>query len=202
MACLQARKRDVDKETEMVDKAKVEEAIRMLLEAIGEDPEREGLQRTPARVARACEEIFSGTDEAAEKALEVQFTCESNDIVLEKDITFHSMCEHHILPFFGKVHIAYIPDGKVAGLSKLARTVEAFARRAQIQERMTSQIAHALEKSLKPKGVMVIVEAEHMCMSMRGIKKPGTTTMSYFCTGEFKEDKALVNRVMWMVGAK
>lgn len=186
----------------MVDKEKVEAAVKMLLEAIGENPEREGLQRTPSRVARACEEIFSGTDEAASEALKVQFTCDSNDIVLEKDITFHSMCEHHLLPFFGKVHIAYIPEGKVAGLSKLARTVEAYARRAQIQERMTSQIAHAIEESLKPRGVMVIIEAEHMCMSMRGIKKPGTTTMSYFCTGEFKEDKALVNRVMWMVGAK
>ncbi len=192
----------MNKETEMVDKEKIEEAVRMILEAVGEDPNREGLVRTPNRIARMCEELFSGTDEAAEKALEVQFSCESNDIVLEKDITFHSLCEHHLLPFFGKVHIAYIPEGKVAGLSKLARTVEAYARRAQIQERMTSQIAHALEKSLKPKGVMVIIEAEHMCMSMRGIKKPGTTTMSYFCTGEFKEDKALVNRVMWMVGAK
>ena len=186
----------------MVDKEKIEEAVRIILEAVGEDPNREGLVRTPNRIARMCEELFSGTDEAAEKALEVQFSCESNDIVLEKDITFHSLCEHHLLPFFGKVHIAYIPEGKVAGLSKLARTVEAYARRAQIQERMTSQIAHALEKSLKPRGVMVIIEAEHMCMSMRGIKKPGTTTMSYFCTGEFKEDKALVNRVMWMVGAK
>ena len=192
----------MNKETEMVDKEKIEEAVRMILEAVGEDPDREGLVRTPNRIARMCEELFSGTDEAAEKALEVQFSCESNDIVLEKDITFHSLCEHHLLPFFGKVHIAYIPEGKVAGLSKLARTVEAYARRAQIQERMTSQIAHALEKSLKPRGVMVIIEAEHMCMSMRGIKKPGTTTMSYFCTGEFKEDKALVNRVMWMVGAK
>ena len=192
----------MNKETEMVDKEKIEEAVRMILEAVGEDPNREGLVRTPNRIARMCEELFSGTDEAAEKALEVQFSCESNDIVLEKDITFHSLCEHHLLPFFGKVHIAYIPEGKVAGLSKLARTVEAYARRAQIQERMTSQIAHALEKSLKPRGVMVIIEAEHMCMSMRGIKKPGTTTMSYFCTGEFKEDKALVNRVMWMVGAK
>ena len=192
----------MNKETEMVDKEKIEEAVRIILEAVGEDPNREGLVRTPNRIARMCEELFSGTDEAAEKALEVQFSCESNDIVLEKDITFHSLCEHHLLPFFGKVHIAYIPEGKVAGLSKLARTVEAYARRAQIQERMTSQIAHALEKSLKPRGVMVIIEAEHMCMSMRGIKKPGTTTMSYFCTGEFKEDKALVNRVMWMVGAK
>ena len=132
----------------------------------------------------------------------MQFEVDNSDIVLEKDITFHSMCEHHLLPFFGKAHIAYIPNGKVAGLSKLARTVEAYARRPQIQERMTTQIANAIEEHLQPKGVMVIIEAEHMCMSMRGVKKPGTTTMSYFCTGEFKEDKALVNRVMWMVGAK
>ena len=186
----------------MVDKQKVEIAVRMLLEAVGEDPEREGLIGTPDRVARMYEELFSGTDEAAAEALSVTFNCSNNDIVLEKDIQFYSLCEHHLLPFFGKAHVAYIPNGRVAGLSKLARTVEAYARRAQIQENMNEQIADALMKHLDAKGVMVIIEAEHMCMSMRGIKKPGTTTMSYFCTGEFKEDKALVNRVMWMVGAK
>lgn len=184
----------------MVDKQKVETAVRMLLEAVGEDPEREGLKGTPDRVARMYEELFSGTDEAAAQALSVSFSCKDSDIVLERDIQFYSLCEHHLLPFFGKAHIAYIPNGRVAGLSKLARTVEAYARRAQIQENMTHQIAEALMEHLDAKGVMVILEAEHMCMSMRGIKKPGTQTMTYVCLGEFKDDDALTDRVFRMVG--
>ncbi len=184
----------------MVDKEKVKTAVRMLLEAVGEDPEREGLAATPDRIARMCEELFSGRDEDAEKALSVVFECGDSDIVLEKDIVFHSLCEHHLLPFFGRVHIAYIPDGKVAGLSKLVRTVEAYSRRAQIQERLTYQIARAIEDNLGPKGVMVIIEAAHRCMSMRGVRKPGTLTMTYHCTGEFREDNALADRVMKMVG--
>lgn len=184
----------------MVDKQKVETAVRMLLEAIGEDPEREGLKGTPDRVARMYSELFSGTDEAAAKALSVSFTCKDSDIVLEKNIRFYSICEHHLLPFFGEAHIAYIPDGKVAGLSKLARTVEAFARRAQIQENMTHQIADALMEHLNAKGVMVILEAEHMCMSMRGIKKPGTKTMTYVCRGDFEGNDVMIDRVMRMIG--
>lgn len=184
----------------MVDKQKVEIAVRMLLEAVGEDPEREGLIGTPDRVARMYEELFSGTDEAAAEALSVTFNCSNNDIVLEKDIQFYSLCEHHLLPFFGKAHVAYIPNGRVAGLSKLARTVEAYARRAQIQENMNEQIADALMKHLDAKGVMVIIEAEHMCMSMRGIKKPGTQTMTYVCRGEFEGNDALMDRVMRMIG--
>lgn len=184
----------------MIDKQKVETAVRMLLEAVGEDPDREGLVGTPDRVARMYEELFSGTDEAAAKALSVTFNCSNNDIVLEKDIPFYSLCEHHLLPFFGKAHIAYIPNGKVAGLSKLARTVEAFARRAQIQENMNEEIADAIMEHLDAKGVMVILEAEHMCMSMRGIKKPGTQTMTYVCRGRFKEDDNLKDRVMRMIG--
>lgn len=184
----------------MVDKQKVEIAVRMLLEAVGEDPEREGLIGTPDRVARMYEELFSGTDEAAAEALSVTFNCSNNDVVLEKDIQFYSLCEHHLLPFFGKAHVAYIPNGRVAGLSKLARTVEAYARRAQIQENMNEQIADALMKHLDAKGVMVIIEAEHMCMSMRGIKKPGTQTMTYVCRGEFEGNDALMDRVMRMIG--
>ena len=184
----------------MVDKQKVETAVKMLIEAVGEDPEREGLKGTPDRVARMYEELFSGTDEAAAQALAVSFNCKDSDVVLEKDIQFHSLCEHHLLPFFGKVHIAYIPNGRVAGLSKLARTVEAFARRAQIQERMTQQIADAIMKHLDAKGVMVVIEAEHMCMSMRGVKKPGTKTMTYVCGGEFADNDALIDRLKKMIG--
>lgn len=184
----------------MVDKKKVETAIRMILEAVGEDPDREGLAGTPDRVARMYEELFSGTDEAAADALSVTFNCSDSDVILEKDIQFYSLCEHHLLPFFGKAHIAYIPNGKVAGLSKLARTVEAYARRAQIQENMNEQIADALMEHLDAKGVMVVLEAEHMCMSMRGINKPGTQTMTYVCRGEFKGNDALMDRVMRMIG--
>ena len=184
----------------MVDKQKVETAVKMLIEAVGEDPEREGLKGTPDRVARMYEELFSGTDEAAAQALAVSFNCKDSDVVLEKDIQFHSLCDHHLLPFFGKVHIAHIPNGRVAGLSKLARTVEAFARRAQIQERMTQQIADAIMQHLDAKGVMVVIEAEHMCMSMRGVKKPGTKTMTYVCGGEFADNDVLIDRVMKMIG--
>ena len=131
--------------------------------------------------------------------LQKTFSVENNEMVLEKDITFYSLCEHHLLPFYGKVHIAYVPDGKVAGLSKLARTVEIFARRLQLQEQMTGQIADALMDYLKPKGVMVMVEAEHMCMTMRGVKKPGSRTMTYVCRGSFENDSAAVDRVLNMI---
>ena len=154
----------------MVDKAKVEEAIKLLLEGIGEDVDREGLQGTPERIARMCEEIYGGLDNEADEYLQKQFHVENNEMVLEKDITFYSMCEHHLMPFYGKAHIAYIPNGKVTGLSKLARTVDVYARRPQIQERLTVQIADALERVLDPKGIMVMLEAEHTCMTMRGIK--------------------------------
>ncbi|MDO5411686.1 MAG: GTP cyclohydrolase I FolE [Lachnospiraceae bacterium] len=184
----------------MIDKPKIEQAVRMLLEGIGENPDREGLVGTPDRIARMCEELFSGTDEAAEKALSVTFNCTNDDLVLEKDIQFYSLCEHHLLPFYGKAHIAYLPNGKVAGLSKLARTVEAYARRAQIQEQLTEQIANAMMKYLEPRGVMIVIEAEHMCMTMRGVKKPGAKTMTYVCRGEFQNNPALCDRVLRMVG--
>ena len=172
----------------MVDRKKVEEAVRLYLEGIGEDVNREGLLETPSRIARMCEEVYGGMEADAETHLSKQFTVDNNELVLEKDITFYSMCEHHLLPFYGKAHIAYIPNGRVVGLSKLARTVEVFARRAQIQEKMTSQIADALEKNLHPQGVMVVVEAEHTCMTMRGIKKPGSKTVTTVVRGAFQED--------------
>lgn len=183
----------------MVDKEKVEQAVRMFLEAVGEDPDRAALVGTPDRVARMAEELFGGTDALAEQALSVTFDCTNDDLVLEKDISFYSLCEHHLLPFYGKVHIAYLPSGRVAGLSKLARTVEAYARRAQIQEQMTEQIANAMMKYLKPRGVMIVVQAEHMCMTMRGIKKPGTQTITYVCKGEFLDNPVLCDRVLRMV---
>ena len=184
----------------MVDKAKVEQAVRLFLEGVGEDPDRPALVGTPDRIARMAEELFGGTDEAAKKALSVTFDCTNDDLVLEKDIQFYSLCEHHLLPFFGKAHIAYLPNGKVAGLSKLARTVEAFARRAQIQEHMNEQIADAMVEHLNTRGVMVVVEAEHLCMTMRGVKKPGAKTMTYVCRGEFKDNPALCDRVLRMIG--
>lgn len=183
----------------MIDQAKVREAITMLLEAIGEDPNREGLRETPDRVARMYEEICGGMDQDAAVPLSKTFSSPSSEMVLQKDITFYSMCEHHILPFFGKAHIAYIPNGKVVGLSKLARTVEIFARRLQIQEKLTAQIADAVMEELDAKGVMVIIEAEHMCMTMRGIKKPGSKTLNYVVRGEFAKSQELRDRVFSLV---
>ena len=184
----------------MVDKVKIEQAVRLLLEGIGEDITREGLIDTPDRIARMCEEIYGGLGHEADQHLLKQFPVENNEIVLEKDITFYSMCEHHLMPFYGKAHLAYIPDGKVIGLSKLARTVEVYARRPQIQERLTVQIADALERALSPKGIMVMLEAEHTCMTMRGVKKPGSKTITTVTRGAFKEDKELQKMFLSMVG--
>ena len=180
----------------MVDKKKIEKAIKLLLEGMGEDPSREGLVDTPRRVAGMYEEVLSGMDGDATEHLSRQFNVEGSDIVLEKDITFYSLCEHHLMPFFGKVHIAYIPEGKVLGLSKLARTVEVFARRLQLQEQLTRQIADAIEANLSPKGVMVVIEAEHTCMTMRGVKKPGSATVTTVTRGEFKENPRLQTLVL------
>ena len=183
----------------MVDKAKIERAVRLLLEGIGEDITREGLIDTPDRIARMCEEIYGGLGHEADQHLLKQFPVENNEIVLEKDITFYSMCEHHLMPFYGKAHLAYIPNGKVTGLSKLARTVEVYSRRRQIQERLTVQIADALERTLDPKGIMVMLEAEHTCMTMRGIKKPGSKTITTVTRGAFTEDKELQKMFLSMV---
>ena len=154
--------------------------MRLLLEGMGEDPAREGLVETPDRIARMYEELCAGYGEDAGEHLGVRFRVEESGIVLEKDICFYSMCEHHLVPFFGKAHIGYIPaaDGRVCGLSKLARLVEVFAKRPQVQERLTGQIADTLVEQLHPQGVIVVLEAEHMCMSMRGVKKPGSRTVT------------------------
>lgn len=182
-----------------MDKEKIKEGVRLLLEGIGEDVNREGLLETPDRIARMCEEIFGGLHQDAAEHLQKQFSATNNNIVLEKDITFYSVCEHHLLPFYGKAHVAYIPNERVAGLSKLARTVEVFARRPQIQENMTAEIADAIEKNLQPKGVMVMLEAEHMCMTMRGVQKPGTITSTIVTRGVFAEDVFLQQTFLQMV---
>ncbi|MCL2719185.1 MAG: GTP cyclohydrolase I FolE [Lachnospiraceae bacterium] len=183
----------------MIDKTKIEAAVALLLEGIGEDANREGLRETPARIARMYEEIFAGADENAEKHLTKTFIVENNEMVVERDIVFYSTCEHHLLPFFGKAHVAYIPDGQVIGLSKLARTVETFSRRLQLQEQMTHQIAEAIMQHLQPKGVMVMVEAEHLCMTMRGVKKPGSQTITTVIKGAFADDVRLQNIFFGMV---
>ncbi len=174
-------------ENRIIDKPKIEEAVRMILEAIGEKASREGLVGTPRRVANMYEEIFSGLDCKPEQFLEVFFTEYHDELVLVKDIPIYSMCEHHLLPFYGKAHVAYIPKGgKVIGISKLARVAEGYARRPQLQERLTSQIADCINDTLKPYGVMVVIEAEHMCMTMRGIRKPGALTVTSAVRGIFE----------------
>ena len=183
----------------MFDHDKIKQGVRMILEGVGEDPGREGLVETPDRVARMYEEIFSGLYMDAAEPLAKRFHVAGNEMVLEKDIVFYSTCEHHLMPFFGKAHVAYIPKGEVVGLSKIARTVEVFAKRPQLQEQLTAQIADAINEQLHPMGVMVMVEAEHTCMTMRGVKKPGSKTVSYVTRGIFAEDTALQNRFFQLV---
>lgn len=184
----------------MIEKKKIEQAVTLLLEGIGEDVNREGLKETPGRIARMYEEIFAGMEETPEKYLERTFSAPNNEMVVEKDIVFYSMCEHHLLPFYGKAHIAYIPDGKVVGLSKLARTVEVYAHRLQLQEQFTVQIADAIMKYLRPQGAMVMVEAEHLCMTMRGVKKPGSKTVTLAARGVFEENQMLQDKFWRMLG--
>ena len=172
-----------------MDKKRIENAIKELLEAIGEDPNREGLLDTPDRVARMYEEILAGYKDDAKKHLSKTFTVKTSDIVIEKDIQFSSMCEHHLMPFFGKIHIAYIPNGKVVGLSKLARCVETYSKRLQLQEQLTNQICEALYTNLNAKGVMVVCEAEHTCMTCRGVRKMGSKTVTYSVLGDIDEGK-------------
>lgn len=183
----------------MIDKDKIKEAVRLLLQGIGEDAGREGLKDTPDRVARMYEEIYGGLEEDAGVHLSKTFAAENNEMVIEKDIVFYSTCEHHLMPFYGKVHIAYIPDGRVVGLSKLARTVEVYARRPQIQEKMTAEIADAIMEHLKPKGAAVMVQAEHMCMTMRGVKKPGSQTVTMVTRGVFAENPELKDTFLQML---
>jgi GTP cyclohydrolase I len=172
-----------------MDKAKIKKAVKDILIAIGENPTREDLLDTPKRVAEMYEEIFSGIKDDPKKELEVILGEKHNEIVLLKGIPLYSMCEHHLLPFIGRAHVAYIPKGgRVTGLSKLARVVEILCRRLQVQERLTTQIADIIMKKLKPLGVLVVIEAEHLCMSMRGVKKPGATTVTSAVRGLFKEN--------------
>lgn len=175
----------------MIDAPKIEQAVRMILEAIGEDPDREGLKGTPARVARMYQEIFCGLWEDPAEHLHKVFSEEHEEMVLVKDIPLYSMCEHHLLPFYGKAHVAYIPqNGNITGLSKLARVVEGFAKRPQLQERLASQIADSIMRRLNPQGVLVVIEAEHMCMTLRGVKKPGSKTVTSAVRGLLARNNA------------
>ena len=183
-----------------MDRAKIEQGVRLILEGVGEDPSREGLRKTPERVAKMYEEVFAGMNEDPAVHFETTFDEHHEEMVLVRDIPFYSMCEHHMLPFYGKAHIAYLPDGKVVGLSKLARTVEAFARRPQIQEQMTIQIVEAVMEYLKPQGAMVMLEAEHMCMTMRGVEKPGSRTMTVASRGCFQDDPKWQELFFRMIG--
>lgn len=173
-----------------MDKEKIKKAVRDILEAIGEDPDREGLLETPRRIADMYEEIFSGLHDDPGKHLKIFFQEEKHEeLVLVKDIPFYSVCEHHLVPFFGKVHVGYLPkDGKLTGLSKIARVVETVAKRPQLQERLTTTIAEVMMEELSPYGVIVVVEAEHMCMTMRGVKKPGSQTLTSAVRGLFNRD--------------
>ena len=173
-----------------VDGRRVERLVAELLEAIGEDPRRDGLLATPRRIASMYEELFAGNDQDPGDHLTVTFAADHDEMVMVRDIPFASLCEHHMIPFIGKAHVGYIPgdDGRITGLSKLARLVDDFARRLQVQERMTTQIADCLEAVLEPRGVLVVVEAEHLCMSMRGVKKPGTLTITSAVRGLFRDD--------------
>ena len=185
------------------DNDRIERAVREILLAIGEDPEREGLVDTPARVARMYEEIFGGMRQNPAEFLKTTFEADHDEMVLVRDITMYSACEHHLLPWIGKAHVAYIPndDGRVTGLSKLARLVDAYAKRPQVQERLTSQIADAMVEVLRPKGVFVLLECEHLCMSMRGVRKPGTLTVTSAVRGIFKDNAATRAEAMALVGA-
>lgn len=175
-----------------VDVERVRKAVGELLAAIGEDPDRDGLLATPDRVAAMYEELFSGLHDDPARHLKVTFAAEHDEMVMVRDIPFASLCEHHLVPFLGRAHLAYIPgdDGRITGLSKLARLVDGFARRLQVQERMTTEIADAIANVLAPRGVFVVIEAEHLCMSMRGVKKPGTLTVTSSVRGLFRTDAA------------
>ena len=184
-----------------VDRERVERAVREILSAVGEDPDRDGLLRTPARVAEMYAEIFSGLAEDPSEHLVVTFEADHDEMVLVRDIALYSACEHHLVPFHGKAHVAYIPneDGRITGLSKLARLVDGFAKRPQVQERLTTQIADALVTALAPRGAFVMIEAEHLCMSMRGVRKPGTLTVTSAVRGLFKDSPSTRAEVMAML---
>ncbi len=185
-----------------IDKPRIERAVREIIEAIGEDPERDGLVRTPQRIAEMYEELFAGLHEDPARHLTVMFEADHDEMVMVRDIPLASLCEHHLIPFYGRAHVAYIPgdDGRITGLSKLARLVDGFAHRPQVQERLTTQIADALVKALEPSGVFVVVEAEHLCMSMRGVRKPGSITVTSAVRGLFKDNPATRAEAMSFIG--
>ncbi|MBB3351922.1 MULTISPECIES: GTP cyclohydrolase I FolE [Rhizobium] len=193
-----------NRESDRPSQQEAEEAVRVLLRWAGDDPTREGLIETPARVAKAYRELFAGYDMAPEDVLGRTFeeVAGYDDMVLVKDIPFYSHCEHHMVPIIGKAHVAYMPDGRVLGLSKIARVVEIYGRRLQTQETMTAQIARAIDDTLNPRGVAVLIEAEHMCMAMRGVQKQGSTTLTTTFTGTFKTEPADQARFMSMVRSR
>ena len=181
------------------DHEKIREGVKMILEGVGEDPLREGLINTPDRVARMYEELFSGMSESSSEVLDTVFHEDYDEVVLLRDIEFNSVCEHHLMPFTGIAHVAYLPDGKIVGLSKLARAVEHFAKRPQVQERLTAQIADLISKTLEPKGVAVVLEATHTCMTMRGVKKPGSVMTTSAMRGLIRENLATRNEVLGLI---
>ncbi|ALD62681.1 GTP cyclohydrolase [Arthrobacter sp. YC-RL1] len=189
-------------EENLIDQPRIAAAVREILLAIGEDPDRDGLQDTPKRVAKAYAEFFAGLHQRPEEHLSTTFDIEHDEMVLVKDIAFYSTCEHHLVPFYGRAHIGYIPGkgGKVTGLSKLARLVEVFARRPQVQERLTTQIVDALVEHLNPSGAIVVVECEHMCMSMRGVQKPGAKTVTSAVRGQLRETATRAEAMSLILG--
>jgi GTP cyclohydrolase I len=187
-----------------VDQERIAAAVREILFAIGEDPDRDGLLKTPSRVARMYAEICAGLHEEPSEHLLTQFEADHDEMVMVRDIPLYSLCEHHLVPFLGTVHVAYIPgvDGFVTGLSKIARVVDGFAKRPQVQERLTSQVAAAVEATLHPRGVLVVIEAEHLCMSMRGVRKAGSSTVTSSVTGIFRENVATRAEAMRFLGGR
>ena len=184
-----------------VDQERITKAVKEILSAIGEDPDRDGLKDTPSRVARYFTEVCGGLREDPAEHLNKTFEVDHDEIIVVRDITFYSICEHHLVPFFGRAHVGYLPEanGRITGLSKLARLVDGYAKRPQVQERLTSQIANAIEEKLKPRGVAVVLEAEHLCMSMRGIKKPGSQTVTSSMRGIFRDNASSREEVLQLI---
>ena len=185
-----------------MDHGKIKQAVRLLLEGIGDDPDRAGLRETPDRICRMCEELFSGISANPADVIKVISEQEHDEIILVRDVPFYSMCEHHLLPFLGVCHVAYIPEKKITGLSKLVRVIEICARRLQVQERLTTEIAEAIMERLKPKGVMVVMEAEHLCMTMRGVKKPGSRMTTSVIRGIFRKNAKTRAEAIALIGHK
>ncbi len=187
-----------------IDPGLIADAVRQILKALGEDPEREGLAHTPERVAAMYGELFSGLGHDPVDEIDVVFEADHDEMIMVRDIPLASMCEHHLIPFIGKAHVAYIPNdqGQITGLSKLARVVDLLSRRPQVQERLTTQIADAIEKALEPRGVLVVIEAEHLCMTMRGVRKPGSETVTSAVRGIFRENDATRAEAMGLINRR